>query len=139
MSSVLFRQRVAATLIQAIADWTGDPFDVEYENHTQINPASQTRPFVLLDIVYLDGDQKDLSDKPLIGTMGQIYITVAVQQFTGTRFAEELRDFLAPYFELKNWAEGVTAVAEPQKDRLLNGWVYFPVLFNFTQYRHTLY
>lgn len=121
----------------AVADWTGQVFDVEYENHVQINPDSQQRPYVMLDILYLDGEQKDLSNKPLVATLGQLVLAIGVKENTGTLFAETLRDFLVPYFELKNWPEGVVHVAEPQKAALRKGWVYFPVLFNFTVYRHT--
>lgn len=137
MSTVAFRQQLAAVMVQAQADWTGAPFDMEYENRTQINPDSQTRPFVLFDLYYLGGEQKDLSDQPLVGTNGQLYLSIAVKPGDGTAYAEALRDFLSPRFELKLWPSGHTGAAEPLKDKPLNGWVYYPLLFNFTIYRHT--
>ncbi len=125
-----------ATQVQAIVTaWTTYPLVVELDNDDAVDQATQTNPYLQVEIRDINGDQADLSHNPLVKQTGQIRLVVVVKQGSGTRRANELLDFIRPYFDLKEFTLVRCHAAEkfPQVKR--NGQVFFPLVINYWYHR----
>ena len=122
-----------ATAVQTLKDaWT--PYDllVEADNRDSINYATQVNPFLQLDTVFLSADQLDLGDAPKTRQYGQIVLSVATKEGTGMADALILLDFVIPYIERKDFVVVRTETAELHPAKPVKGWMYHPMLINFS-------
>ena len=112
--------------------WTDYPLLVEYDNKDTINLAEQTDPFLCVSIINLAGGQLDLGAAPRTRQWGQIQLAVAVKKGQGVADLEELMDFLAPYFSMKDFATVRCQAFSVQKDRPEKEWLYRPAIIPFS-------
>lgn len=108
---------------------------VEMPNRDLIDQTTQTNPYLKVQLKWLNGQQMDLADKPLVGQFGQILISACVRKGAGEKGANELLDFCTPYFELKDLTVIRTKIFEPQNFVEFEGWWYANALVNFWFHR----
>lgn len=102
MSRDVDTQAIRTRIETAKAAWSAYTLLVDYENLGDIDLAAQVNPYLAVDIVYLDGEQLDLSDNPLVGDFGSIVIAAGVKEGSGTRGLIQLLDHFRPYLQLKD-------------------------------------
>ena len=122
-----------ATAVQAIKTaWTPYTLQVETDNRDSINYATQEKPFLQLDTVFMSADQLDLGEAPKTRQWGQIVLSAVVKEGSGTVAATALLDFAIPYLERKQFVVVRTETAEAHPAKPFKGWTYFPLLINFS-------
>lgn len=135
MSQVQVATAITAVIEQIIADHTAYPLVVEQQNRSTVDQATQSDPYLKVEVRFLSADQMDLADKPWIEKWGQIWLTATCKSGEGTAAVKTLLDFVTPYFELKKigivQCRAVTAAAGKE----LKGLWHEPAIVNF--YYHT--
>lgn len=137
-----FREMVVEALSAASLGWVTAghaALTVEYQNWNSIDPALQELPYLCLEIEYFGAEQLDMSNKPLVGSYGQIHLAYGTKVNTGAKQAELVLEFFQAYLEMQPWPGTIINVAEPQKTKEVKGWTYFPVIINFRLQRLTTY
>jgi hypothetical protein len=125
MSNEAARNSIATEIERAKTAWTEYTLLVEYPNRDPINLATQTNPFLKVDIVFMDGEQLDLGDRPLTRNWGQIILAAGGKFGTGQVPLLKLLRHFRPYLQLRDNLGSVrTAVAKPQNARTHLGWHY---------------
>jgi hypothetical protein len=75
------------------ASWAGGyTLEVEYDNLERVNLATQTDPYLCVNLLYHDGYQLDLSDTPQHRLLGTIVLEAKVKEGQGSKKASELLD-----------------------------------------------
>ena len=90
-----------------------------------------------LAVVPFSSEQMELAaHNVLIGSWGQVQLSIAVRENTGVQLANTARDFLIPYIERKS-VPGLQTYVFEEKPRVdgKNGWVYFPAIVNYRSFR----
>lgn len=121
-----------ATVIQEIVNtWTDYPLVVEMDNQEAVDQATQTKPYLQVQIRHLDAEQADMSDNPFVKHYGQVLISVVSKEGTGTTDANKLLDFIRPKFNLKNIGLVNCKAFEDKSGKPDKGWWYSPAIVNF--------
>lgn len=123
---------IAATLVAAHSVY---PLVVEYDNRLVVDQVAQETPYLQLQMKYLSGMQMDMAAKPIVGQFGQLLLAVVVKAGTGTKAANDLMDFVVPYFELQKLTLLQLKEFQPTAAITLNGWYYVTGFINFQFYR----
>lgn len=135
MSRVQVNQDITAVIKQIVADHTLYPLQVEQDNRTTVDQATQVKPYLKVEVKLLASAQIDLADKPWIQQWGQIWLSAVCKCGEGTAETKALLDFITPYFELNNVGiircQSVTAVTG--KD--VKGLWHEPAIVNFYYFR----
>lgn len=118
------RQTVRAVAQQIINDHTAYPLVVETDNRDVVDQAFQVNPYLAISIKPLRGEQAEIGVAPLSKMEGQIQISAVVKDGSGTADAEDLLDFVLPYFHLQNLATVQCQAAFPTGGREVKGWWY---------------
>lgn len=108
---------------------------IEHDNRTTVDLAALTTPYLMVDILWQDGQQMDLSTRPMTTDYGHIALAAGVKEGGGTLELIRLLDFVRPYLQLRDDIGVRTEVASLQKQVYQNGYCYQPmlILFWFTQ------
>ena len=127
------RSAIVSAVEAARLAWTGSyTLNIEYDNRDTVDLAAQLDPYLMIDIVYMDGRQMDLGKAPLIGDYGQIMLAAGVKKGAGTDGVMKLLQFIRPYLELKDTMGSVrTSAAKLTKYVEANGFYYQPMLIPF--------
>lgn len=121
-----------ATVIQTIVDtWTDYPLVVEMDNQEAVDQATQTNPYLQVQIRHLDAEQADMSDNPFVKHYGQVLLSVVAKEGTGTADSNKLLDFIRPKFSLKVLGLIHCQAFEDQSGKPVKGWWYSPAIVNF--------
>lgn len=123
---------------QIIASHTLYPLVVEQENKATVDQASQSNPYLKVEIRFMSADQVELSEQhQLVEQWGQLWLTAVCKPGAGTAGVKALLDFVTPYFDCKHFGiircRAVAAVAG--KD--VKGLWHAPAIVNFCYYRRT--
>lgn len=138
MSREQVRIAVANTVVSMQAAWKaakGVDLVVETDNRKMVDQATQEKPYLQVQIRYMAAEQADMADNPFIRTDGQILLAVVAKENSGTSEANELIDFVRPYFELKNIGPAQCKAVEDKSAVPKNGWYYSPAIVNFWYHR----
>jgi|DEB19_MinimDraft_2_1074335.scaffolds.fasta_scaffold62109_1 hypothetical protein len=131
MGLELARQAIATAVEAAKVGSPTTPLIIEYDNRIIVDTQTQTKPFLCVNMVLMDGRQADLNAKPIHRFDGQIHIAAAVKEGAGSADALKLLDHFYP--QLHQRALGILrthmAKAAPMKPHL--GWCYYPMLIPF--------
>jgi len=122
---------IRAVFAQVKADWTNYTLLIETDNRDIVDLASQTNPFICASIINLSGEQLDLGAAPRTRQYGQIQLAIAAKQGKGTGDIEDLLDFIAPYFSMKDFATVRCFAISLQKPRKEKEWYYQPLIIPF--------
>lgn len=104
---------------------------IEYDNHIIVDTKTQKAPFLVSQVHLMDGEQADLSDRPIHRVYGQIHLAAAVREGVGRQAASQLLDFFYPKLQRRKFGPVRTKMAVPTKEVTHEGWVYYPVLIPF--------
>lgn len=80
----------------------GYQLQIEYSNHTFVDLASLTSPYLMVDIVWGQAAQMDLGQSPLLTDYGSILLAAGTKVGNGTDGLLVLLDFFRPYLQLRN-------------------------------------
>lgn len=131
MSLLQCRQDIA-TVLQAIKTaWVAYPLVIDTDNRNLVDYSVQANPFLQVDTIYLSADQLDLSANPKVKQYGQLILSVVAKDGTGVVDILTLLEFITPYFDMKDFSSARFHAGEVYKPKVVNGWYYQPVLFNF--------
>ena len=130
MSLELARQAITSRLEQIKAQY-GTPIIIEYDNRTLVDRATQKDPFIMVDILYLSGEQGSIGLDTYVRTYGQILFSACVKENTGLKAAAEIVDFFSQKLEIREFSSVRTFGASPQKFQEALGWYYLPVVIPF--------
>jgi hypothetical protein len=92
------RQTVMTVVNKIVADHTSYPLKVETANRDPIDHATQSGPYLQVVVAPMHGEQAELGRNAAVKYEGQILISAVVKDGAGTVDAEELIDFVLPYF-----------------------------------------
>lgn len=92
------RQAIMAVVDQIVADHLAYPLVVETTNRAIVDMSKQTNPFLQVSIQHLDAEQAELGQNPIIKNICQISLAAVVKDGAGVADAEDLLDFVLPYF-----------------------------------------
>lgn len=132
MSQLANARAAIMTIVEQIqTDFTAYPLYIESENAAELNAATQTNPYLAVDIVMLGGEQIDMGPHPRKRQRGQIQLSAVVRAGDGTVAAAQLLDFCAPYFDLLNGSLVQCHSFNALKARTVKEWYYVPAIINF--------
>lgn len=137
MSTALIRATFSAEIERARLAWNavnGNPvLEVDFENQSVIDLAGKVDPYLMMDVVFRDGEQLDMGDRPLQRLDGQVMLAVGVKEGLGTLAASRVLDFVYPYLQLRSTlANGVqTAQVRPGAPKRANGFYYITAMIYF--------
>jgi hypothetical protein len=134
MSETAARVALQEVLAQIQEDHVAYPLAIELDNRFTINQETQDKPYLKVMLDFLRADQADMADKPRTRHLGQIVLSIATKHGSGCLEASALRDFVMPYFNLKQLGPMQCQAAERHRSVPLAGWEHFPVLINFWQH-----
>jgi hypothetical protein len=108
------------------------PLLIDYENKGQIDLSKVLKGYLVVDIVYRDGDQLDLGDRPLTNDRGQIMLAAGAKDGGGTVEQLKLLDHFRPYLQLRDNLGNVrTHAARRYQPTRANGFYYLPMVIGF--------
>lgn len=107
------------------------PLIIEYDNRILVDTQTQTKPFLCVKIIFIDGYQADLSESPTHRVFGQIHLAAAIKEGQGSALALGLLDHFYTRLQRKQFGIVRTMMADmaPVKPHL--GWNYYTVLIPF--------
>ena len=104
---------------------------VQYDNRNLIDTRTQIEPFVSFNILNINGQQLDLSNRPMSAQYGQIVLSVMAKENTGTSKVNVLLDYFLPWLELKELGAVRTHTGMGAKSFEKNGWEGHPIVIPF--------
>lgn len=113
---------------------TGNPVTgliIEYDNRIIVDTQTQTNPYLAVMIMWMRGEQADLSATPLHRMYGQIHLAAVVKEGSGSAAANGLLDWFYPRLQRKSLGAVRTLMADLAPVKPFQGWQYFPVLIPF--------
>lgn len=102
MSLDLQRQGIVTEIERAKAAWTAYPLQIEYDNKAEVDLASLTTPYLMIDIVWGAGGEIDLGKYPLVRDIGSIILAAGVKEGEGTAALLKLLQHFRPYLQLRD-------------------------------------
>lgn len=131
MSLETSRQELVTAVEALKAGTPGGVPVIEYDNRILVDTQTQTAPFLVVEIVYLDGNQADMADSPVHRLEGVLRISVAVKEGEGSAVANTILGYYYPALQGKTFGGTRTRFAKPIAPRPHLGWVYYSVLIPF--------
>jgi len=104
---------------------------IEYDNVLLVDTRTQTNPFLSVEIKFVQGKQVELSNSPLQRVYGQLQLSAAVPEGSGSSRALVLLDHFALGLQRKAFGTVRTHVSSPSQSRQHLGWMYFTVSLPF--------
>ena len=130
MNIELARQAITSKVEQVRALYS-PTLIVEYDNRILVDRATQVDPFVMVDLLFISGNQASLGLDTLVRNYGQIVLTASAKENTGMKQAAEILDFFSARLEIREFGGVRTKGASPQKCTHAEGWYHFPVIIPF--------
>jgi len=101
MATIEQARLALTTKVEALkALWTTYSLVVEYNNTVIVNTATQTTPFLRVNMTLIDGYQTDLGSNPGHRIMGMIAVEAMVKEGSGTAQANKLLEFFYPHLHM---------------------------------------
>lgn len=95
---------------------------VGYQNRNQIDLATQTAPFITVELVWNDGEQVSMGDLPRARFRGAAWLAVHVKQGSGAAISDGFLKGLSDLFRTKAFSGVTTMVPIPVPARPAEGW-----------------
>lgn len=105
--------------------------EMELPNQVELDPAAQTKPFIKVRIVYLDGYQASLSRHHRV--IGQLVLECWINAGLGTKPANDLMAHFVPTLHMTDAIPGVRTYAAKYVPNMQTrpGWDVHPVIIPF--------
>jgi len=120
-----------ATRLDAGMTATYPAVPVVYENHTKVDLATQTAPYVRCDVVFNDGEQASIELTPLARYRGATYLAVYAKEGQGTKAVLQILAYLAGLFKSVKFSGVQSQVAVPMPGAEKDGWYYVAIRIPF--------
>lgn len=104
---------------------------IEYDNRIVVDPAQQVKPYLAVQLKFIDGFQVDIANKPLHRLVGQLYLVAWVKDNTGSSTANLLLEHFYKGLQHKQYGAVRLRMAIPTKQAKVLDWVGFPVILPF--------
>ena len=106
---------------------------IEYGNCIGINTANQKKPYLKVSIVYQDGQQIELSNKPGHRIIGTLVVEACVKAGTGTSAANKLLGHFYPELQMRDDIKPLRTLAArfASKEAASDGWAAEAALIPF--------
>lgn len=104
---------------------------IEYDNVLLVDTKLQTNPFLAVEIKFIQGVQANISNTPFQRVYGQVLLSAAVPQGSGSSKALKLLDHFSKGLQLKAFGTVRTHISSPSQSKPHLGWVYFTVSVPF--------
>lgn len=113
------------TKIEALkASWTDYPLVVEYYNTNIVNPSNQSKPYLSVNMMLVDGHQTSLGPNSGHRVMGTIKIEARVKEGSGSAQANKLLEFFYPAIHMTDTIPPLrTYAASFSSGQPAQGWV----------------
>ena len=135
MSNIRELIRIAlVTKVESLkATFSSYPLVIEYANGNVVNTALQKNPYLRVWIVYQDGQQIDLSNKPGYRLIGTLVVEACVKAGTGTSAANKLLEHFYPELQMKDTIKPIRTLAArfASKEAGSDGWATEAALIPF--------
>lgn len=118
----LYREQLVAELDALRATWVDYKLEVEYDNRDNIDMLSQRDPFLCAEIMFIGGQQADLSNKPVHRIVGMLVLTAKTREGAGSAGGYNLLEHFYPNMQHKVIGNVRLEMAEFSKPRLVGGW-----------------
>jgi hypothetical protein len=122
MSLELYRQQLVTEIELHKASFTDYSVVVEYDNRTIVDTQLQKNSFLSAEIMYIDGYQADLSNKPVHRIIGMLVLTAKTREGAGTAEGYKLLEHFYTRLQWKVVGKVRLDMAKMVRPRLLNGW-----------------
>ncbi len=131
MSLELAREAIVTAVEAAKVGAPVSPLVIEYDNRIVVDTQTQSKPFLRIEIKYLDGYQADLSHNPIHRFNGYISVQAAVKDGSGTKDANALLEHFYPQLHKRSMGIVRTHMAKPVPEQPHQGWCYYSVIIPF--------
>ena len=118
----LYRQQLVAEVEVLRGTFTAHPLSVEYDNRDNINMLIQRDPFLCVEVMYIGGQQADLSNKPVHRIIGMLVLTAKNREGAGSSGGYKLLEHFYPNLQHRAIGNVRLEMAEFSKPRLVGGW-----------------
>ena len=131
MSLDLARQNLVTAVEAALVGMPGGVPIVEYDNRVVVNTQTQVDPYLMVNVVFFDGWQADLSNSPIQRILGQLHIVAVAKEGDGSTKPLQMLDYLYPQLQRKAFGIVKTDTVKPVKMKPHLGWCGYPVIIPF--------
>jgi hypothetical protein len=118
----LYRQNLVTEIEKHRESFSRYPLEVEYDNRSSVDMQSQTNPFLSVEVMYIDGYQADLSNKPVHRIVGMLVLTAKTREGMGSSEGYRLLEHFYPKVQWQVLGGVRLDMAKMVRPRLVNGW-----------------
>lgn len=106
--------------------WTDYPLEIEYDNRDAVDLSALLTPYLMVDILWGDGVQMDLGQRPMVADIGSIILAAGVKEGQGTVGLLKLLQHFRAYLQLRHPLGSIKTKAAMLGGRpvLLRGFYY---------------
>jgi hypothetical protein len=122
MSLELYRQSLTSAVEAAKVGFTAYPLIIEYDNRLLVDYSTQSNPYLCVEIMFVDGEQADLSPAPIHRINGFLNVVAVGKEGSGTAKLYTLLDHFYPQLQHKTFGDVRTKMATMTKPKLVTGW-----------------
>lgn len=131
MSQDYIRQSLVAAVEAAKVGAPTPSLVIEYDNRIIVDTQTQIDPYLIVQVVLIDGVQADISTDPIHRFYGQLLLAPAVKDGAGSADALKLSDHFVPQLQRKTFSGVRTLAAKPTPSRKNLGWTLYPTIIPF--------
>ena len=118
----LYRQQIVAEVEALRATYAGCPLEIEYDNRDNIDMQNQRDPFLCVEVMYIGGQQADLSNKPVHRIPGMLVLTAKTRDGMGSAAGYKLLEHFYPNLQWRVIGNVRLEMSEFSRPRLVGGW-----------------
>ena len=118
----LYRQQLVAEVEALRGTFLAHALSIEYDNRDNINMLTQRDPFLCVEVMYIGGQQADLSNKPVHRIVGMLVLTAKTREGMGSSGGYKLLEHFYPSLQHRVIGNVRLEMAEFSKPRLVGGW-----------------
>lgn len=118
----LYRQQLVSEVENLKDSFTEHTLNIEYDNRDNINMITQRDPFLCVEVVYIGGQQADLSNKPVHRIVGMLVLTAKTRDGGGSSGGYKLLEHFYPNLQHRVIGNVRLEMAEFSRPRLVGGW-----------------
>lgn len=131
MSLETIRTDLVTAIVGIKALYTDPTLLIEYDNRISVDLNKQVKPYLIVDLKILNGEQADLSNNPIHRVSGVIVLSVGAKEGQGSLAAYKLLDFFSSRLQRKGFGTIRTHLADVAPTSKQLGWVYYSSFIPF--------
>lgn len=127
----LYRQQLVGAVDVLQKTYEAGNLKVEYDNRDNIDMRTQRDPFLCAEVMFIGGQQADLSNKPVHRILGMLVLTAKTREGMGSAGGYKLLEHFYPNLQWRVIGNVRLEVAEFSRPRLVGGWWGFSAMIPF--------